>query len=136
MSSLYLGLSILGAVREANQGLAHRIDPCVLCAYDVDCEDIADLRTARSRNALAVSMLDMQCPWMLHLADGTEPPSWTIARRLMADGFSGVLVPSFAPGASSSDGNLVLWRWSDRPPHQVRVHDPAGRLPRSPASWE
>ncbi|HTN95754.1 MAG TPA: RES domain-containing protein, partial [Nordella sp.] len=26
--ALYLALSIIGAVKEANQGLAHRIDPC------------------------------------------------------------------------------------------------------------
>jgi len=38
--ALYLGLTIMTAVKEANQGFAHRIDPCVLCSYEVDCDDI------------------------------------------------------------------------------------------------
>ncbi|TIU28930.1 MAG: hypothetical protein E5W38_22550, partial [Mesorhizobium sp.] len=32
--TLYLALSVMTAVKEANQGLAYRIDPCVLCSYD------------------------------------------------------------------------------------------------------
>jgi RES domain-containing protein len=43
--ALYLALGIIMAMKEANQGFAHRIDPCVLCSYDVDCDDIVDLRT-------------------------------------------------------------------------------------------
>ena len=43
--ALYLGLTIMTAVKEANQGFAHRIDPCVLCSYEVDCDDIVDLTT-------------------------------------------------------------------------------------------
>ena len=43
--TLYLALGIMTAVKEANQGFAHRIDPCVLCSYDVDCADIVDLTT-------------------------------------------------------------------------------------------
>ncbi|VTZ65082.1 hypothetical protein EMEDMD4_790106 [Sinorhizobium medicae] len=47
VKTLYLALSIMTAIKEANQGFAHRIDPCVLCSYDVDCEGIADLTTER-----------------------------------------------------------------------------------------
>ena len=32
--ALYLALSVITAVKEANQGLAQRINPCVLCSYD------------------------------------------------------------------------------------------------------
>jgi hypothetical protein len=28
-----------------------------------------------------------------------------------------------------------LWDWSARPPHQVTVFDPSGRLPRNQLSW-
>jgi len=50
-----------------------------------------------------------------------EPASWQLARRLIARGIAGILVPGFAPGATHRDENLVLWKWSERPPQQVRV---------------
>lgn len=134
VAALYLALSIVTAVNEANQGLAFKIHPCVLCCYDVDCDDIADLRTASGCAAHRVRPEDMACAWFPFLADGKEPPSWGIARRLMAAGSAGILVPSFAPEATDADHNLVLWRWSDRRPHRVRVFDPTGRLPKDQLS--
>lgn len=47
--ALYLGLSIMTAIKEISQGLPHRLDPTVLCSYDVDCEDVIDLTTERGR---------------------------------------------------------------------------------------
>ena len=135
MPALYLGLDVMTAVKEANQGFAYKIEPCVLCSYDVACEDIVDLRTAEARAEHAVGFEDMACPWFALLADGKEPPSWEIARRLHGEGKAGILVPSFAPGATKEDHNLVLWRWSDQPPHQVQVFDPSGRLPKDQLSW-
>jgi RES domain-containing protein len=116
------------AIKEANQGFAFKILPCTLCAYEVDCADIADLRTEEGRAAHGVAIEDMACTWFSDLAEGREPPSWRIARRLMAESCAGVLVPSFAPGATLDDHNLVLWTWSASPPHRVRVFDPSGRL--------
>ena len=131
--ALYLALSIVGAVKEANQGFAHRIDPCVLCCYDVDCRDIADLRTEAGRIAVKIRLDDMGCAWMDFLARGARPPSWGIYDRLKEKS-AGILVPSFAPGASADDHNLVLWRWGDSD-HKVEVVDPNQRLPVNQASW-
>lgn len=133
--ALYLALSIMTAVKEANQGFAHRIDPCVLCSYEVDCADIVDLRTVQGRAEANVGLEDMACGWMSFLADGDVPPSWAIHDRLVADGAAGILVPSFAPGADADDHNLVLWNWSGVPPHKVSVVDPSGRLPKNQLSW-
>jgi RES domain-containing protein len=135
MPALYLALDIMTAVKEANQGFAHKIEPCVLCSYEVACADIVDLRTEEPRTAQAIRLDDMACPWFALLADGKDPQSWEIARRLHRAGMAGGLVPSFAPGATAEDHNLVLWRWSDRPPHQVRVFDPSDRLPKDQLSW-
>jgi len=77
----------------------------------------------------------MACPWYLIAAEGGEPPSWAIARRLIEAGHAGVLVPSFAPGAASHHINLVLWAWGPDLPHKVEVHDPSGRLPKNQLSW-
>jgi len=133
--ALYLGSSILTAIKEANQGFAHRIDPCVLCSYEVDCRDIADLTTEQGRAEFAVTFDEMACAWATALADGDRPASWSIYDRLKAQGIAGVLVPSFAPGADAEDQNLVLWKWGPDLPYRVTVFDPSGRLPKDQLSW-
>ena len=121
MPALYLALGVMTAIKEANHGFAHKIEPCVLCSYHGACEYIADLRTPEGRADHRVSLEDVTCPWFSLLAQRREPPSWDIARRLYEEGNAGILVPSFAPGATAEDHTLVLWRWSDRPPHRVQV---------------
>ena len=133
--ALYLALAITTAIKEINQGFAHKLDPCVLCAYDVDCDDIVDLRGDKDRANAGVSLADMACAWFSDLAQGRMPPSWEIARRFIAAGHAGVLVPSFAPGANPDDHNLVLWKWTRDRPHKVTVYDPGGRLPKDQLSW-
>jgi RES domain-containing protein len=136
MEALYLGLTIMTAIREANQGFAFKLKPYVVCSYDVDCEDVADLRDDAGRAENGVTFADMASAWFADAAEGREPPSWQLTRRLIAEGHAGALVPSFAPGATEDDHNLVLWDWSNRPPHKVEVFDPSGRLPRDQLSWD
>ena len=133
--ALYLALSVMTAVKEANQGFAHRIDPCVLCSYEVDCDDIADLTSEAGRGGVSVTLEDMACAWATALSDGERPVSWGIYDRLRPQGIAGVLVPSFAPGTGMEDRNLVLWDWGPDLPHQVTVFDPSGRLPKDQLSW-
>lgn len=133
--ALYLGLSIMTAVKEANQGFAHRIDPCVLCSYEIDCEDVADLTNEQERNKHSVDVDEMTGAWATTLANGGRPASWSVYDRLRAGGVAGILVPSFAPGAESDDLNLVLWAWGPDLPHKVSVFDPSGRLPKDQLSW-
>ena len=135
MPALYLALDPITAIKEASQGFARKIEPCILCSYEVDCEDVADLRTEAGQEEHAVQQADMACAWFAFIAEGKEPPSRAIARRLRARGTAGVLVPCFAPGATRDDHNLVLWRWTDRLPHRVTVYDPSGRLPKDQRSW-
>jgi RES domain-containing protein len=123
------------AIKEANQGFAHRIDPCVLCSYDVDCEDIADLCTEPGRKKYDVAYDDMVCAWATALSEGKRPVSWEVYDRLRALGLAGILAPSFAPGAATDDRNLVLWDWGPDLPHKIEVYDPSGRLPKDQLSW-
>lgn len=133
--ALYLALEIVTAVKEANQGFARRIDPCVLCSYEVDCEDIVDLRDEQGRRQAGVELAEMRCAWMDFIGRAERPPSWAIHDRLTIGGAAGIIVPSFAPGADGSDHNLVLWTWGPDVPHSVQVHDPSGRLPKNQLSW-
>lgn len=133
--ALYLALTLMTAVKEITQGFAHKIEPCVLCSYEVDCEDIVNLRTEDDRRVAGVSINDMGCAWFSEISHGRKPPSWRIARDLIDAGKAGALVPSFAPGATPVDENLVLWNWGKNLPHKVSVYDPSGRLPRDQLSW-
>lgn len=135
LQTLYLSLDVSTAFREVTAGFAHRLTPYVICSYDIDCDDIADLRTDVGRASLGVDLADIACAWGTALAVKREPASWSVVRRLLADGCAGVLVPSFANGATTADQNLVLWRWGPDPPHKVMVYDPTGKLPKNQLSW-
>jgi len=136
MPALYLALTLEAAVKEVGLGLGYRIEPYVLCSYQVDCADVVDLRSDAGCLEYGVAPEDLSCAWKSAVLERREPASWQLARGLIVRGIAGVLVPSFAPGAIQRDENLVLWDWSERPPHQVRVFDPSGRLPRNQLSWE
>jgi RES domain-containing protein len=134
--ALYLSLSLQTAIKEINQGFAHKIDPCVLCSYDVDCADVADLRDDKNRAKHGVKLADMACAWFALAASGRDPPSWQIARRLTDQGIAGIVVPSFVRGALGEDQNLVLWNWGKSFPHKLAVYDPSGKLPKNQLSWD
>jgi hypothetical protein len=50
--------------------------------------------------------------WRVKMLDGQSVPTQDLARALVADRFAGLLIQSFAKGASSSDFNIVLWAWT------------------------
>ena len=133
--ALYLSLDVMTAFGECTQGLTQRLNPLTMCEYDVDCEPVADLRTDDDRVKFGVSLADMGCAWLSYQRKGKDAPSWLVADRLKAEGFAGLLAPSFAPGATAVNCNLILWRWSHDLPAKVDVFDPSHRLPKDQASW-
>jgi len=133
--ALYLALTMEGLVIEVAHGFAHRFEPLTICSYEVDVGDVIDLGSDADRKVAGVDFADMACEWELDLSNGIEPASWRIAKRQIAKGAAGVLVPSFARGATADMHNLVLWKWGPRLPHRVNVHDPGGRLPKNQLSW-
>ncbi|WP_109354060.1 RES family NAD+ phosphorylase [Sphingorhabdus sp. EL138] len=133
--TLYLALDAITALSECTQGFSNRMQPLTLCEYDIDCEDIADLRTSASRKKHKVKLEDLQCGWLTYRYGADDAPSWLVADGLRDDGFAGILVPSFAPSAEKDHHNLILWQWGPDLPHQVNVYDPSGRLPENQLSW-
>lgn len=134
LETLYLSLGVGTVFREVSGGFAHRLTPYVLCSYDVDCDDIADLRDGAERARLGINFADLARAWGDALIARREPASWPVVRRLLADGYAGILVQSFANGATADDDNLVLWDWGPDLPHKVTVYDPTGRLPKNAPS--
>ena len=135
MPALYLASSIEGMFAERGHGFVRRFEPLTVCAYDLDMEDMIDLRTSSARDEAGVALTEMASPWMLDIADGRRPKSWDVAQRLVDNGVAGVLVPSFANGARPDHFNAVLWKWGGKRPHRVTVFDPSGRLPTDQSSW-
>lgn len=133
--TLYLSLDIITSFGECTQGFTNRLQPQTMCEYDVDCDGVVDLRDDAARNAQGVDRNDLACAWLNFQIAGKQAPSWLIGDRLKTAGHSGILVPSFVPGATDANVNLVLWRWGPDLPHKIDVYDPSGRLPQSQLSW-
>ena len=132
--ALYMSLSPVTAMREASP-LGRPMQPIVLCAYEVDAEPIFDALNPSQRMAHAATDFELSCPdWEREMLDGAIPASQALADRLIAAGYLGMRVQSFALGAGTDDLNLVFWHWSDRWPNRVVVIDDEGRLPKNPSS--
>ncbi len=127
--ALYCSLSIMTAVREANQ--AGNLQPTTLVSYEAeidgifDCADEAGL-LAEGMDAAALSA----STWRDEMRAAGEARTQAFVRSLIAKGHSALLVRSFAPGSSDQDLNLVLWRWGDGPPARLTLIDDEGRLTR------
>lgn len=134
--TLYLALTLEGLLLEMGHGFGHRFDPLTICSYEVDVADVVDLRGEADRAAQGVALAEMGCAWGSDLAARRIPPSWKIAKTLIAKDAAGILTPSFANGAGPGTANLVLWRWGLTLPHRVKVHDPGRRLPQDQSSWK
>lgn len=129
--ALYMSFDLNTAVAEYQQDLRNR--PGTFCVYRVTAGQIADLREPETRGALDISTAELACPWRrIVLIDGGEPPTWSLARRLIEAGAEGAIVPStqFDGGA-----NLVLWRWNDGAGCTVEAFDPEADLPLDQRSW-
>ncbi len=133
---LYLALDYRTAWLEAQQGFAFKPQPLTICAYDIDCTDIADASTAQGRRSWQVDAEELAAPWEYMMHRGEAPPGWQISARLRKAGMAGLMVRSFAPGARADNINLVLWQWSSKQrPHKITVIDDDARLPKDRESW-
>jgi RES domain-containing protein len=77
---------------------------------------------------------DPRWSWPPVSGDGARlygPSSHALADRLIAAGYVGMRVPSFAPGGLPDDVNLVFWNWSDSRPSRIVLVDDERRLPKS-----
>ena len=129
LPAFYASLSPVTAIREASP-LGQPLQPILLCAYEVDAEPILDALDPSQLRARGVTPDDLRCPgWERDMYSGVVPRSHALADRLIAAGFAGMRVPSFAPGTAASDVNMVFWRWGDRRPSRIVLIDDERRMP-------
>ena len=133
--ALYTSLSPVTALREASP-LGRPFQPLTLCSYEVDIEPIFDARDEASLAGQEAGISDLADPdWERTMLEKRVPASQAFADRLIAAGFAGMLVRSYARGAEPQEVNLVCWRWGPSLPTRISVIDDEARLPRDRSSW-
>lgn len=127
--ALYNCLTVMTALREANQ--IGSLQPTTLISYDADIERVFDCRDEVALEAEGMSASSLADPtWRDQMKDKGVADTQVFAGNLAAAGYHGLLVRSFAPGASNEDLNLVLWQWSAALPARLSLIDDEGRLSR------
>lgn len=127
MPALYTSLSIMTAIREANQ--IGTLQPTTLVAYRGDLEPVFDATNLDAAREYGLGLADLGGDdWRVRMRDDGKAPTQLLAERLIADGYVGLRVRSFARGAGDADLNLVLWRWSDAAPARLILVDDERRL--------
>lgn len=125
--ALYVSLSVVTALREANQVGA--LQPTTLVCYDAAIDRVFDTRDAA---AMAAESLDAEAladpGWRDQMRAQGEAPTQAFARRLVEAGYQALLVRSFARGAGADDLNLVLFSWGSGPPARLTLIDDERRL--------
>lgn len=127
MPALYTSLSIMTALREANQ--IGTLQPTTLVAYQADLHrvfDTGDLDQLRDQGLQAADLAADD--WRFRMQQDGKAPTQLLAERLMADGYVGMQVRSYAKGATAEDLNIVLWSWGD---DSLRLVDDEQRLVRA-----
>ncbi len=120
-AALYTALTPEGAMQEANQA-GRPFEPVTLIAYEADLGPVLDATMpGPDRPDPAVLAAD---DWRLQMQDRGASDGQTLAARLIAAGWVGMIVPSYARGVAPGARNLVLWHWQDG----LRVIDSEGRL--------
>lgn len=127
--AIYTSLSVMTALREANQ--VGSLQPTTLVSYDADIERIFDSRDTTLLGTAAIDAVTLADPsWRDQMKQSGEAPTQRFSRELIAAGYLGLLVRSFAAGNTAGDLNLLLWKWGAEPPHRLTLIDDEGRLSR------
>jgi RES domain-containing protein len=130
LSAIYAARELSTAWAEYNQGFIQH--PATIVRLKLDGATLADLTDADVLRRLAVNPDIHQCEWREAMDQGATPETHELQARLAADGFDGVIYPSFmSPGGTC----VALWRWNAAGAPKLTAIDPERRLPRTAASW-
>lgn len=125
--ALYTSTSVLTALREANQ--VGDLQPTMLVCYRAEIEMVFDAADTAALTAAGLDEGSLADPtWRDQMRKTGEARTQRFARNLIAAGYNGLLVRSFAKGAKTDDMNLVLWRWSASGPSRLELIDDEDRL--------
>ena len=125
--ALYTAMSVMTAIREANQ--IGTLQPTTLVSYEADITPIFDATDADALGSYGMMTADLAADdWRIRMQREGQAPTQILAERLSADGYAGLRAPSFAAGATVEDLNMVLWVWGGALPTKLVLIDDEGRL--------
>ena len=125
--ALYTAMSVMTAIREANQ--IGTLQPTTLVSYEADITPIFDATDSDALSNYGMTPADLDADdWRMRMRAEGKAPTQILAERLIADGYAGLRVPSFAKGARGEDLNMVLWVWGSTLPAKLVLIDDEGRL--------
>ena len=125
--ALYTAMSVMTAIREANQ--IGTLQPTTLVSYEADITPIFDATDADALGSYGMTPADLAADdWRIRMQRGGKAPTQILAERLIANGYAGLRAPSFAAGASAEDLNMVLWVWGSALLAKLVLIDDEGRL--------
>ncbi len=111
--ALYTSLAPETALREANQ--VGTLQPTTLVAYQADIGPLLDGRDEAALAPFGMTPASLAAPdWRDRMLSGKPVPTQDLAEASIAQGFAGIVVPSYARGAPVDALNLVLWDWAGR----------------------
>lgn len=112
MAALYTSLDLNTSAREVRFSL--NVSPYTFYYLHVRSPRIVDARDLDVLKTLGAGESDLAClNWESEMHRGQLPASHAFALELLRQGAQGMLVRSFAPGATEQDVNLVLWAWEE-----------------------
>ena len=121
--ALYTSLAPETALREANQ--VGTLQPTTLVAYEADIGPLLDGVDIAALEPFQKSPAELADPsWRDRMLSGKPVPTQELAEAAIAQGFAGIVVPSYARGAPADALNLVLWDWEER----IKLVDDDDRL--------
>ncbi|MBU4527162.1 MAG: RES family NAD+ phosphorylase [Alphaproteobacteria bacterium] len=127
MPALYASKSVLTALREANQ--VGDLQPTTLVCYRAQVEMVFDTTDGAALDAVGFDETALADPtWRDQMKKSGEARTQRFARDLIAKGYNGLLVRSFAKGSGPRDMNLVLWNWGQTAPSRLELIDDEDRL--------
>ena len=127
VDALYTALDPATALREANQ--VGDLQPTTLVCYRAEIDMVFDASDTAALTAAGLNEASLADPtWRDQMIETGEAPTQRFARNLIAEGYNGLLVRSFAKGAGLGDMNLVLWKWSASGPSRLELIDDEDRL--------
>jgi RES domain-containing protein len=128
--SIYAARELSTTWAEYNQGFVQH--PALIAQLGLTGASLADLSAPGVLQRFGVDDAIHKCEWRAIVDQGEVPRTHHLREGLLAEGFDGVVYPSFmSPGGTC----VALWRWNGLGVPSLKVIDPEGRLPRSAASW-
>lgn len=87
----------------------------MLVAYRADIGPLLDGRDDAALTSFGMTPATLADPtWRDRMLARQPVPTQQLAEAAIAQGFAGILVPSYARGAPADALNLVLWSWDGR----------------------